>query len=167
MKSIKKKSETTSKPTLALAKDYTKILLALKRQIYESQIKAAVWGNKELIKLHYSLGKTITEKQEISHWGSQIIERLVKDLQNAFPGIEGFSRSNIFRMKAFFLAYEKVAQAVPLFENLPVFRFAWGHNILLLRKLKNTEEMLWYAQDQKIIEKERGKLKRKVRNRKL
>nr|WP_269474224.1 PDDEXK nuclease domain-containing protein [Candidatus Protochlamydia amoebophila] len=73
------------------------------------------------------------------------MEKLAKDLQGVFPGIEGFSRANIFRMKAFFSAYEKVAQAVRQFESLPIFYIPWGHNILLLQKLKNNDERLWYA----------------------
>jgi len=47
------------------------------------------------------------------------LERVAKDLQNEFPGIEGFSRANMFRMKAFFSAYEKVAQAVRQMERAP------------------------------------------------
>ncbi|MCB1108225.1 MAG: DUF1016 family protein, partial [Chlamydiia bacterium] len=62
-----------------------------------------------------------------------------------FIGIEGFSRSNIFRMKAFFTAYEKVAQAVRQLEVLPIFLIPWGHNIILLQKIKDTAERLWYA----------------------
>ncbi len=63
-------------------------------------------------------------------------ERLAQDLQKEFPAIRGFSRTNIFRMQAFFVAYEKVAQAVRLFENLPVFNIPWGHNILFYVNLK-------------------------------
>ena len=48
-------------------------------------------------------------------------------------------------MKAFFIAYEKVAQAVRQFESLPIFSIPWGHNILLLQKIKNANERLWYA----------------------
>lgn len=53
-------------------------------------------------------------------------------------------------MKVFFSTYEKVAQAVRQFELLPIFNIPWGHNILLLQKVKDNEERLWYAS--KIIE---------------
>lgn len=75
-----------------------------------------------------------------------MIDQLAKDLQTAFPGIEGFSRTNVFRMRAFYRSYQKVPQAVGLFENLPIFQIPWGHNILLSERVKNYEERLWYAE---------------------
>jgi hypothetical protein len=58
----------------------------------------------------------------------------------------GFSRANIFRMQAFYRAYEKVQQVARQLEDLPIFNIPWWHNIVLLSKLKNNEERLWYAQ---------------------
>jgi predicted nuclease of restriction endonuclease-like (RecB) superfamily len=49
-------------------------------------------------------------------------------------------------MQAFFLAYEKVPQAVAQIEELPVFNIPWGHNAVILEKIKNAQERLWYAQ---------------------
>ncbi len=125
--------------------EYTKFITSLKAKIRSSQIKAVVSVNSELIKLYWEIGKEIVEKQEQGGWGSKVLEKAAKELQNEFPGIEGFSRANIFRMKAFFMAYEKVAQAVRQFESLPVFGIPWGHNILLLQKIKDSNERLWYA----------------------
>lgn len=127
------------------SKEYSKTLSELKKEIQSAQLKANVSANKELIKLYWKVGKTIVEKQKASGWGSSVIENLAKDLQSEFPGIEGFSRANVFRMKAFFLAYEKVAQAVRQFESLPIFGIPWGHNILLMQRIKKDEERLWYA----------------------
>ncbi len=126
-------------------KEYTSTLTELKKTIHECQLKAITAVNKELVRLYWSIGKTIVEKQKISGWGSNFIEKLAKDLQNEFTGVEGFSRANVFRMKAFFLSYEKVAHAVRLFESLPISEIPWGHNILLMQKLKNDGERLWYA----------------------
>lgn len=103
-----------------------------------------------MIKLYWKIGETIIDRQEKSGWGTSVIDRLAKDLQNAFPGVEGFSKTNIFRMRSFYLSYSKVAQAVPLFSDLPVFRIPWGHNILILQKAKDETERLWYAN--KVIE---------------
>ena len=128
------------------AKEYAKTLTILKKQIQEAQVKAVSSANKELIALYWTIGKTVVEKQKYKGWGSGLIEKLVKDLQNEFPGIEGFSRANIFRMKAFFLAYEKVAQAVRQIETLPILALPWGHNIVIIQKLKDNNERLWYAQ---------------------
>ncbi len=127
------------------SQEYTKTLAYLKKQIQESQIKAMISANKELIKLYWTIGETIAIKQEKDGWGANVIEKLAKDLQTEFPGLAGFSRSNIFRMQALFAAYEKVTQAVRQIYDLPIFNIPWGHNVILIQKIKNTEERLWYA----------------------
>lgn len=129
-----------------LTKEYAQTLLDLKKQIQEAQMKAVICANKELIKLYWSIGKTIAEKQEKSGWGSNVIDKLALDLQSSFPGINGFSKRNIFRMRAFYLAYRDVPQAVAQTTNLPIFGIPWGHNAILLEKVKNLNERLWYAQ---------------------
>ena len=80
----------------------------LKTKIHASQIKAALSVNHELIKLYWDIGQTIVEKQKEEKWGAGVIEKLAQDLQKAFPGIGGFSRPNVFKVRAFYLAYEKV-----------------------------------------------------------
>ena len=127
-------------------KDYANVLLSIKKQVQESQVKAVLAANKELIKLYWSIGKTIAAKQKESGWGSGVIERLANDLQNEFPGIEGFSRTNIFRMRAFYEAYQKIPQLVGQIEELPIFNIPWGHNAVLVEKIKDLNLKLWYAQ---------------------
>ncbi len=116
-----KKNINSNNPEAISTKEYGQTLADIKNQVQEAQIKAALSANKELIKLYWSIGKTITEKQEKSGWGTKVIEQLACDLQNCFPGIEGFSRRNIFRMRAFYLAYQFVTRAVSQIEELPNF----------------------------------------------
>lgn len=89
-------------------------------------------------------------KQQLEGWGKKVIESLGDDLQKFFPGIKGFSRANIFYMRSFYLANEKVQQLVGQLTNVPFFQIPWGHNILLITKLKDNDERLWYAK--KVIE---------------
>lgn len=125
---------------------YPQLLRDLKEKIRTSQIKASLSVNHELIKLYWNIGQAIIEKQKEEKWGAGVIEKLAQDLQKAFPGIEGFSRPNVFKMRAFYLAYEKVSQAVRLIEELPIFLIPWGHNVILTTKLKDNKQRLWYAQ---------------------
>jgi hypothetical protein len=80
------------------------------------------------------MGKTIFENQQVQKWGSRDIESLGNELQKAFPGISGFSRSNLFKMRSFYLSYKKVSQTVRQFDELPVAKIPWGHNIILVTK---------------------------------
>ena len=139
------KAKTMTKKSMNI-KSYAAFLEQLKKRVREAQLKATVSVNTELVELYWDIGKAILEKQEKEGWRAQVIEKLCRDMQNAFPGIQGFSRSNIFRMRAFYLAYAKVAQAVRLLNELPIARIPWGHNILLLQRISSTEERLWYAQ---------------------
>jgi|GEM_PF-3400894 len=127
-------------------KEYVHVLAGLKKLIQETQIKTVIAANVELIKLYWSIGQTIAQKQTESKWGSGIIEKLAQDLQAEFPGIGGFSKLNIFRMQAFYRAYAIVSQAVTQLESSPIFCIPWGHNVVLLHKLKNNDERLWYAE---------------------
>ncbi len=145
-KKITKKHSAKHSSTNISTKEYAQTLLYLKEQVQQAQIKATLSANKELIKLYWQFGKTIVEKQETNGWGSGVIDQLAKDLQNSFPGLGGFSRANIFRMQAFYGAYEKVAQAARQIEDMPIFNIPWFHNVIIMQKLKNNEERLWYAQ---------------------
>ncbi|MFI0436026.1 MAG: DUF1016 N-terminal domain-containing protein [Parachlamydiaceae bacterium] len=66
------------------------------------------------MKLYWDIGKDIVEKQDQEGWGSKILEKVAQDLQNEFPSVEGFSRRNMFRMKSFYQAYEKVPLMITL-----------------------------------------------------
>lgn len=106
-----KRSEIASSENHLIPDGYKKFLDDLKIRILSSQIKAAVRVNEELIKLYWEIGQEIVERQEKEEWGTQVLKRLSRDLRNAFPG-GGFSRTNVFRMRAFYLAYQKVPQVV-------------------------------------------------------
>lgn len=60
--------------------------------------------------------------------------------------MQGFSRANIFKIRSFYLAYTKVSQPVRQFNTLPIAQIPWSHNILIITKIKDPEERLWYAQ---------------------
>jgi hypothetical protein len=94
-------------PTIQLQKSkiYKSWLIALKEQIQQSQIKAAIVVNKELLSLYWELGKEICEKETTSNWGDGLIEQLSIDLLKAFPEIKGFSRTNLFYIKKWYEFY--------------------------------------------------------------
>lgn len=148
-----KKKAPTSKNANALPKGYKEFVARLKNKIKTSQIKAATSVNRELIRLYWDIGKDIVERQEKDGWGSKTIEKIASDLQNEFPGVQGFSPRNVWRMRAFYKAYEEVDEILPqavaeFAENglpLALESIPWGHNAALLEKLESVKERLWYA----------------------
>jgi hypothetical protein len=100
-------------PARPLPAGYGAFLKDLKERIRTAQIQAALAVNRELIDLYWHIGQQITEGQEREGWGAAVIDQLGKDLQAAFPGISGFSRTNVHRMRAFYLAYRDARIIVP------------------------------------------------------
>jgi predicted nuclease of restriction endonuclease-like (RecB) superfamily len=107
------------KSALTLPESYLPFLEEVKTRIQQSQIKAAISVNQELIKLHWWLGKEIVSRQEKEKWGTQVIERFCKDIQSGFPGLKGFSRSNVFYMRTFYMTYEIVQRPIGQLETPP------------------------------------------------
>jgi len=141
-------------PPGALPPGYGPFLEDLKSRIQAARVKAAISVNRELISLYWYIGKSIIQRQRAEGWGKAVVERLATDLQKAFPVIEGFSSRNIWRMRAFYLAWTEEIGKLPRpvaevdGQNLPqpVAEIPWGHNVWLLEKVKDPVERLWYAQ---------------------
>ncbi|MGX8882379.1 PDDEXK nuclease domain-containing protein [Methylovorus sp. SPW-M1] len=119
---------------------YTDWLVELKARIHSAQQRATLVVNRELVLLYWQIGRDILARQAEQGWGAKVIERLAHDLRTAFPEMKGFSRANLMYMRAFAASWpdaEIVQQAVG---QLP-----WGHNLVLLTKLKTQAEREWYA----------------------
>jgi predicted nuclease of restriction endonuclease-like (RecB) superfamily len=133
---------------------YPAFLEAIKARIREARIKAALSVNSELIGLYWHIGKSIVERQRSQGWGKSVVEHLASDLQREFPGVGGFSRQNVWYMRAFYLAWTEQTSNLqrPVGDldgkNLPrvVGEIPWGQNLELLAKLKDPIQRLWYAQ---------------------
>ena len=122
-----------------LPEDYGSLLLEVKERIRAGQYQALRAVNRELIGLYWDIGRMIVERQAGDTWGKSIVQQLSGDLQKEFPGIGGFSASNLWRMKSFFEAYadsEKLAQLVR--------EISWGHNLVILQRCSDPLEREFY-----------------------
>jgi len=120
-------------------KDYGSLLNEIKEKVRTSQIKAALSVNKELIALYWEIGRSIYRKQGEEGWGAKTIEKLAKDLKESFPHAKGYSRTNISYMVQFAKEYPEIEIIQQLVGQIP-----WGHNLILIQRLNNKEERLWY-----------------------
>lgn len=121
--------------------DYGQWLADIKNRVLTARHKAALAVNAELVSLYWHIGRDILQRQAAQGWGSKVIDRLGRDLREAFPEMKGFSRANLLYMRAFAEAwtdFEIVQQSVG---QLP-----WGHNVLLLNRIKEQEARLFYVQ---------------------
>ena len=148
-----RKRKDTDLASSELPADYPAFLESLKNRVRQAQTKAMLSVNRELIQLYWDIGRDIVERQDREGWGKNVVDRIAGDMQKAFPGLQGFSPVNVWRMRAFYLAYRRdpaiLSQAVteldPARPPLAVADIPWGHNQTLLFKLKDQAQRLWYA----------------------
>lgn len=122
-------------------KQYQKWLETIKRKIKSAQLKAAVAVNSQLIQLYWDLAKDIVNKQREANWGDNVLEQLATDLKLSFPDTNGFSRRNLYAIRQWYLFYRSISEFVPQ----PVAQIPWGHNRLIISKIKNIKEALFYS----------------------
>lgn len=151
-------------------KDYTQWIETLSVRYRQSQIRAAVKVNQELLKFYWELGRDIEEMHVEERWGEKVIKNLSADLQYINPNATGFSVRNIYYSKKFYLLYKQyitiVPQAVAQFENEKVpqvvaqnfelvpqpvgqltdvlFSIPWGHHRYLMDKYGNDPEKAFF-----------------------
>jgi predicted nuclease of restriction endonuclease-like (RecB) superfamily len=139
---------------------YATMWRAIKTRIRTAQLKATLSANREMILLYWDVGRMVSERQDREGWGTAVVPRLARDIRNDMPEVKGFSERNIGRMIAFFRAYPDPAAILPqpvaklsdkhggtpsasLTQQL-VAELPWGHNIVLMEKVKDPATRLWY-----------------------
>ncbi len=120
---------------------YDAFLTDIKQRIRTAQVKAALAVNHELILLYWHIGREILTRQQQQGWGAKVIEQISKDLRKEFPLMKGFSRTNLLYMRAFAEAYPDEQIVQQLAGQIP-----WFHNCVLLDKIKDPKQRLWYIE---------------------
>ena len=141
--------------------EYKEWIGELKQRIRQSQIKAAVKVNTELLRLYWSIGSDIVRLKAEAKWGTNIMSQISLDLKEEFSNLGGFSETNLRYIKRFYLFYgqnqpqvgakikskkQEVIQPQVEAEILEaIFSIPWGHQKVIISKAQNIEEALFYA----------------------
>ena len=154
---------------------YGNLLSDIKTRIRHAQVKATLSANAEMIAMYWDVGRMIYERQQHEGWGTGVIPRLAKDIRNELPKVKGFSERNIGYMIRLAREYGdpailqqavaklqppenkdvlKVPQAVgqlPVNEHSVIVQrlvaqIPWGHNILLMERVKDLSSRFWYME---------------------
>ncbi len=121
------------------ANPYGKLLIEIKQRIRTAQYEALKVVNKELIALYWDIGKLIFTRQQGETWGKSVVKNLSRDLQAEFPGIQGFSNANLWRMKLFYETYQGNEKLAPMVREI-----GWTHNLVIIEKCKDSLEREFY-----------------------
>ena len=119
--------------------EYKTLFGEIKNRILKGQYEALKAVNRELISVYWDIGKLIVERQKSETWGKSVVDQLSKDLKEEFPGVRGFSASNIWRMRMFYLTYTDNQKLAPLVREI-----GWTHNIVIMEKCKDDLEREFY-----------------------
>ena len=118
--------------------EYIATIEQVKQEIKAAQYKAAVHVNTELIMLYHSIGCVINSHKS---WGNKFIENLAQDIKLEFPQSKGYSVRNLKYMAKFAATYPDAEFVQQVVAQIP-----WGHNLVLLDKVADTEERIWYIE---------------------
>jgi len=120
--------------------EYKGFLSQVTEQIRRSRTRAAQAVNKEAVNLYWWLGEHIVLNQNQHGWGKSFVERLSRDLNKLFPDAKfGFSARNLWDMRRFYLEYKDHQKLRQLVAEIP-----WGQNLLVMSKVKDNSERLYY-----------------------
>jgi predicted nuclease of restriction endonuclease-like (RecB) superfamily len=115
--------------------DFTEIT----QLIVSARQRAVQAVNTALIDLYWQVGQIISRKIAAAEWGDGVVPQLAAHLAQTQPGLRGFTRSNLFRMRQFYEAYRDDEKVAPLARQLP-----WTHNLIILNQSKRPEEREFY-----------------------
>jgi len=119
--------------------DYVQWLADIKNRVSAARHKAVLAVNAELVSLYWHIGRDILQRQAAQGWGSKVIDRLGRDLREAFPEMKGFSTRNLKYMRAFAEAWTDFEIVQQVAAQLP-----WFHLCTLIDKVKDTQQREWY-----------------------
>jgi len=119
--------------------NYDLFLSDILNEIQIARISAVSETVKVMTKLYFKIGEIIVSKQEKFGWGSSIISKLAEDIKSLENTTTGFSVTNLKYMRQFYLEYKDNEILKNIVINIP-----WGHNILIMQKIKNEKEKQYY-----------------------
>ena len=160
--------------------DYAEWIAEVKHRYRSAQVKSTVKVNAEKLLWNWQMGRDLVQKKAEERWGAGVVEQVSLDLQKEFPHVEGFSASNLWRMKQWFLFYssepEKLARGVRELQTredqddtklargvreiiqrpvgdfpLPFALVPWGQHIEIITRSESVEEAIFYVHQ--VIEK--------------
>ena len=95
--------------------------------------------NEELILMYWKIGKFLSEQSQDAGYGDGYISSLADYIQKRFPGISGFNRRGLYRMKQFYETYSGNEKVSPL-----VTQLSWTNHLIIMSGSKSDEEREFY-----------------------
>lgn len=95
--------------------------------------------NAELIQMYWNVGEYLSGLCANSGFGDKVIDEVAAYIATANPGVKGFNRRGLYRMKQFYETYKDDEFVTPL-----VTQISWTNHLLILSGAKSAEERHFY-----------------------
>ncbi len=136
---IKSKSEREIQPSQSGSLINRRAFKEILSLIQSARQRACQSVNTELVMLYWRIGNYISDKLESAEWGDKVVAELADYLAHTQPGLRGFTRPNLFRMRQFYEAYRDDEIVSALLRQLP-----WTHHLLILGGCKQSAAREFY-----------------------
>lgn len=149
-------------------KEYVEWLADVKARFRQSQIKASIRVNTDMLEFYWSIGRDLVALRAEERWGAGVVKQFALDMRQAFPDATGFSHTNVKYMKQWYSFYfkqitkshqlgdqlEQTVNSHQLGDQLEmpeIFGFVpWRHHVEIFSKSKSLEEAQFYIN--KVVE---------------
>lgn len=141
MASKAKPNGASAKPVVpAIRHDWDESFDTIVKLIDAAQGRAYQAVNTALIDLYWQIGEHISRKIAAAEWGDGVVDRLAAHIARMHPGLHGFTRRNLFRMRRFYEAYAGAGEkGSALLRQIP-----WTHHLVIMGQSKRPEEREFY-----------------------
>ena len=95
--------------------------------------------NEELIKMYWKIGGYLHNQSSNAEFGDAYVDAISEEIVRNFPGIKGFSRRGLYRMKQFYELYENDE-----FVSALLTQISWTNHLAIMSKAKKVEERHFY-----------------------
>lgn len=132
---------------------YTELINQIGGLLQQGREQVAKSVNKILVQTYWLIGRHIVEFEqggkEKAEYGTNLLDLLSKDLSNKYG--KGFSRSNVFQIRQFYLRFSKIQTLSGQFENIDTMSnvLSWSHYIEILKSDSDIEISFYVKQTEK------------------
>lgn len=131
---------------------YRKWISEVSKRFHQSQIKAAVKVNDEMLRFYWQLGKELHDRKDKFSYGQSFYKTISRDLRRELPDVKSFSETNLRYMQKFAELYSEVSNLPQVGEDFrseeiePLFAIPWGHHKIIIDKCNgNPKKALFFV----------------------
>ena len=131
---------------------YREWISEVSKRFHQSQIKAAVKVNDEMLRFYWQLGKELHDRKDKFSYGQSFYKTISRDLRRELPDVKSFSETNLRYMQKFAELYSEISNLPQVGEDIrseeiePLFAIPWGHHKIIIDKCNgNPKKALFFV----------------------